>query len=233
MTAGSARRPFVGAVSLNPRGIDELRPRERATADMGGVRTSTLGAAPRPLALSSAQQVQFHALYRDHFDFVFRNLRRLGVPPGATDDALQEVYLVVLRRLPELREDSSPKAWLFAIAVRVASTFRRTQRRRGDVIPLLESVIDRAAPSPFELTARAEARRVLHAFLDTLSEGSRAIFIMSELEQMTAPEISHSLGMNVNTIYGRLAVARAELARVVASAARRDAGTKDGGGSHG
>jgi RNA polymerase sigma-70 factor (ECF subfamily) len=170
--------------------------------------------APQP---AQAQQVQwsgarrelFHALYRTHFDFVYRNLQRLGVPEATLEDALQDVYVVVLRRLDGFHEGTHPRAWLFAIAMRVASNYRRALQRRGPLVALRESVPDNGADL-FEGAVRANAARIVQAFLDRLDDDRRAVFVMAELEQMTAPEIAMALPANVNTVYGRLRTARGE-----------------------
>ena len=209
------------------------RARNQPRADMGPVGSSAAPPIGERVALSPMQHERFHALYREHFDFVFRNLRRLGVPAASIDDALQEVYLVVLRRIDDYREGSQARAWLFAIAVRVAGNYRRTQRRRGDVVPFVETAARSTAPGPFELTARVQASRVLHDFLGTLDDAKRAIFVMAELEQMTAPEIARALSMNLNTVYSRLQAARAEFARMVSALARKEGASPGTDGSHG
>ena len=55
---------------------------------------------------------------------------------------------------------------------------------------------------------RSEAARVLHAFLGSLDDDKRAVFVLAELEQMTAPEIAQALAVNVITVYSRLRTAR-------------------------
>ncbi len=160
--------------------------------------------------LTSAERERFHALYREQFDFVFRNLRRLGVPGAAVDDALQDVYLVALRRIGDFREGTHPRAWLFAIAMRVAGNYRRAQRRRGDVVTLAEERVDSAQPGPFDLTAQEQARRLLHEFLASLDDHRRAVFVLTELEQLSAPEIAQALAANLNTVYSWLRLARAD-----------------------
>ena len=220
MNAGSARRRLGQTVPLGAE--DALGSRNEPVPDMQGVRASTAASGPQRIELSAPHRERFHALYREHFDFVFRNLRRLGVPSGSVDDALQEVYLVVLRRIGDFDEGSSPRAWLFAITLRVAGNFRRTQRRRGDLVPLAEPTLESSAPSPFESAARSEAGRVLHDFLDTLGDAKRGVFVMAELEHMTAPVIAQALSLNVNTVYSRLQAARAEFQRMVSALGRKD-----------
>jgi RNA polymerase sigma-70 factor (ECF subfamily) len=174
----------------------------------GQVGLRAVPASAEPLSLTREEQQRFHTLYSEHFSFVFRNLRRLGVQPAATDDALQEVYLVVLRRLRDLQHSTHIKAWLFAIILRVASNQRRSMRRRGTAESLGEQSVASTQPGPFDLTARAQAAQFLHTFLSSLDDNRRAVFIMAELEQLTAPEIAEVLAANLNTVYSWLRTAR-------------------------
>ena len=165
----------------------------------------------RPLAVSADVRETaptFEALYEEHFDFVWRSLRRLGIPALTIDDAVQDVFLVVHRRLGEFEGRSSVKTWLFGIALRVASVHRRSAARRPTE-PLTEEPADAAtAPAAEALSEAREAARLVHQLLDCLEEDRRAVFVLSELEQMTAPEISTALGVNLNTVYSRLRLAR-------------------------
>src|SRR5882672_886762 len=181
----------------------------------------------RPLAVSAEvpeTPPTFEALYEEHFDFVWRSLRRLGIPAPSIDDAVQDVFLVVHRRLGEFEGRSSVKTWLFGIALRVASVHRRAAARRPTE-PLTEEPADAAAPPAAEALSEArEAARLVHQLLDCLDEDRRAVFVLSELEQMTAPEISMALGVNLNTVYSRLRLARRDFdAALARHRARRPA----------
>src|SRR5690606_24645884 len=83
--------------------------------------------APRSTVSGSPS---FPAVYQDQFEYAWACLRRLGVPPAAQEDALQELFLVVHRRLPEFAGRSSLKTWIFGVARRVAARHRRTEARR-------------------------------------------------------------------------------------------------------
>jgi len=149
----------------------------------------------------------FEDLYGQHFEFVWRNLRRMGVPAALVEDAAQDAFVVVHRRLADLRPEASAKAWLFSIVMRVAHDYRRSQRRK----PTMSHDMDTAtspARGPFEATAAAQAMRTLERFLGTLDDDKRMVFVLSELEEMSAPEMSEALGAGVNTIYSRLRIAR-------------------------
>lgn len=159
---------------------------------------------------SKASQA-FDELYRRYADFVWRSLSRLGVHESQIDDAVQDVFIVMHRRLGDLRSDTSPKAFCFAVAMRVAQAYRRSARRKG-ATPLDTSGLADLRSSPFDETARAQAERVLQGFLGALDSERRAVFLMAELEEMTAPEISQELRVNLSTVYTRLRAARQRFA---------------------
>jgi RNA polymerase sigma-70 factor (ECF subfamily) len=168
-----------------------------------------VSSSPRP-----PTPAEFDALYRAHVDFVWRSLRRLGVRDASLDDATQEVFLVVHRRFHEFRPGSSLKAWLFAIAQRTASDQRRWVRRKGNLLPLHEE-LPAGQSTPLDNAIARQASDLVLAFLAQLDEPRRVAFILSDLEQMTAPEIGSALGVNTNTVYYRIASARKAFAAYV------------------
>jgi RNA polymerase sigma-70 factor (ECF subfamily) len=164
----------------------------------------------------------FDEVYREWFDFVWRNLGRMGIPPAGLDDAAQDVFLVVFRRLADFEGRSTLKSWLFGIVVRVASQHRRTRRRRPEE-SLPADLVSPDSRDPHSATVRSRALQLVRELLDELDDDKRTVFILAELEQMTAPEIADALSINTNTVYSRLRAARR--AFDAALAAR---GTEDG-----
>jgi RNA polymerase sigma-70 factor (ECF subfamily) len=168
---------------------------------------------PRPLTLDG--------VYREHFKSVWRVLRRLGVPVSQVDDAAQDVFLVVHRKLDSFDGRAPLRSWILAIAVRVASDYRR-RALRARAHELGDTIAD-CAPTPAEQSEVQESIRLLHAVLAELDEAKRAVFVLSELEQLSVPEIAGVLEVNVNTVYSRLRASRrqfdAALARRRASRA--------------
>ena len=165
----------------------------------------------------------FETVYDAHFSFVWRSVRRLGIADGAVDDVVQDVFVIVHKRLDSFEERSSMKSWLFGIALHVVRDARRTLRRKPAQLggaarseSDVELVADRASQNPHESAAKSEAVRTLHAVLDAMDEGRREVFVLAELEQMTVPEIAAAVGANANTVYSRLRAARADFERAVA-----------------
>jgi RNA polymerase sigma-70 factor (ECF subfamily) len=171
---------------------------------------------------TAGEAADFPAVYEAHFDFVWRSLRRLGVPESAVDDAHQEVFLVAYRRLAEFQGRSAFRTWLFGIILNVVRRHRRSTKRDAHHDPLPDTVVDRDQPGPLESAAKYEAAKMLHSFLEGLDADKRAVFILAELEQMTAQEVAEATSTNVRTVYSRLRVARRQFEQAVARHRARD-----------
>jgi RNA polymerase sigma-70 factor (ECF subfamily) len=148
------------------------------------------------------------ALYRDYVQFVWRTVKRLGVEPAQLDDAVQEVFIVVHRQLGHYEPRTTPRAWLFSIARRVASNQRRARRRKVDVLPLHDPAAPASQDGPLRAAMNKERSDVVLEFLGTLPDELRDTFILCELEQMSAPEIALALSVTTSAVYARIRTAR-------------------------
>jgi RNA polymerase sigma-70 factor, ECF subfamily len=164
----------------------------------------------------------FDDVYRSELGFVWRSAKRLGLRDAALDDAVQEVFVVVHRRLADFEGRSSLRTWLFGITLRVVRDHRRAARRRDPGPPVDPDTLRAVGAGPAEQAEKAEAVRLLHALLDELDDERREVFVMAELEQMTMPEIAETLGINVNTAYARLRIARQEFEQALGRHRARD-----------
>jgi RNA polymerase sigma-70 factor (ECF subfamily) len=156
---------------------------------------------------------RFSELYEEHFEFVWRTARYLGAPHATLEDAVQDVFLVAYRRFADFEARSGARTWLFAITLRVISDHRRAQRRKNRLLDGVKSVLSESVLTPFEHAAGAEAGRTLLSALDSLTDDQRAVFVMADIEDMSAPEIAGVLNVNLNTVYSRLRNARLAMAR--------------------
>ncbi len=180
------------------------------------------GAATR--ARAEVRVRDFRALYDAHVDFVWRNLRRLGVRDADVEDRTQEVFVVAHRRFGEFEDRGhGARAWLFQILLRVASDARR-HRRRHPEDPDGGQTLGTACvdAGQHEAIVRRERLSRLDAALETIDVSRRAVLVMHEIEEMTAPEIADVLAIPINTVYSRLRVARAELEQALARSEERE-----------
>jgi RNA polymerase sigma-70 factor (ECF subfamily) len=165
----------------------------------------------------------FGRVYDENFEFVWRAARRLGAQPAVLDDVVQEVFLVVHRRLPEQDGSYPLRGWLYAIVVHVVRANRRKAYQRAIELPT-DGIDARAHPSapPDDGAARSEAIATLYEILDQLDDEKREVFVLAELEELTAPQIAAALEINVNTVYARLRAARQVFNEAVARHQARD-----------
>lgn len=168
----------------------------------------------------------FDDVYAEHVAFLFRAARGFGVPATAAEDVVQDVFIVVHRRLSEFDGSGSLRAWLLRILVNVVREHRRRFRRRGDhdALPDEDAVMDPSV-GPEERASLREAARLLEQILASMPDDQREVFVLSEIEGLPMPEIAEAEGINVNTAYSRLRLARAtyeaHVARIRAQNQRR------------
>jgi RNA polymerase sigma-70 factor (ECF subfamily) len=167
------------------------------------------GTQPGPVATEVAPpRVSLAEVYEGHFDFVWRSARRLGVHAPQLEDVVQEVFIVAHRRLAQFEGRASLKTWLFGITRHVVRDhFRSLRRKPVELLGQLEPADVHAADAETQVAAQQGAR-LLHALLAQLDSDKREVFILAELEQMSAPEIAQALDQNLNTVYARLRAAR-------------------------
>lgn len=185
---------------------------------MGGTPTprlrlvdASVEASPIVAANADGEQGSFAEAFQRHYAFVHRMLRTHGVDAALLDDAAQDVFIVVHRRWHDYDGRRAFRNWLLGIVRRVASGYRRAGRRlraRLERLPVPADVID--------LEQRYEQRQQLamvESFIQQLGQRHREVFVLAELEGLTAPEIAEIVGVGLNTVYSRLRVARERFAR--------------------
>jgi RNA polymerase sigma-70 factor (ECF subfamily) len=162
----------------------------------------------QPAAPVDAREVRLEALLRSEFRAVWRAVRRFGVPESSADDAAQEVFIILARKLEEI-DVGEERRFLFGVAVRVAANVRRTQAVRREHLD--SDVLGNTAsqlPASDALLDQKRMRELLDVALDSLPDDLRTAFVLFELEGFRAPEIAELLDIPVGTVASRLRRAR-------------------------
>jgi RNA polymerase sigma-70 factor (ECF subfamily) len=163
----------------------------------------------------AAEPLALHQVYEAHASFIWRSLKRLGVREADLEDITQEVFIVVHRKLSGFDGRSALKTWLFGIALRVASDYRRRAHvQREDIVSEVPEG-ETQADAPERIAAK-QARAVLDRILDGLDEEKRATFVLFELEQLPMAEVAELTQVPVQTAYARLYAARRIVEQAVA-----------------
>jgi RNA polymerase sigma-70 factor (ECF subfamily) len=152
-------------------------------------------------------------VYDDCFEFVWRTIRRLGVPAASVEDVVQDVFFTVHRRLSDFEGRSSIKTWVYSIVLHVVRHHRRAWLRKDvpcahDHETVIDELPDGQGRTPLQAAETGEKARLVDELLQALDDEKREVFVLAHLEQMTAPEIAEIIDENVNTVYSRLRAAK-------------------------
>lgn len=160
--------------------------------------------------------------FAEHHAFVRSRLRGLGVADPDLEDAAQDVFEVLVRRVADYDRRFPVQGWLAGIARRVARRYR--ERGHRVVLPFDEALSAAAGEldTPEATAAREQARRELAAFLEELEPERWEVFVLSEIEGLRGSEIAQELGLNQNTVYARLRSARTSFERRLARMRARE-----------
>ncbi len=177
------------------------------SAGSGGVAPAARGCRVR----SSAPK--FADIYSKYFSFVWSMVRYLGVEAAALDDVVQDIFVVIHGRLCTLQRPESLRSWIYGITRRVVSTHHRLQRsaRITGMQPFEPELTLTEQPTPEQLAEQSEEAKLLWSLVSTLDAPKREVFVLAELEEMSAPEIAALTKVPLNTVYSRLRVAHREL----------------------
>ena len=197
---------------------------------MGDARTLAGRGNMRPLLRAPADpedpptDLSFDEVYRRHAKRVALWIRRLGGPRIDVDEALQEVFMAVSRRLTEFRGEAKLTTWLFRVTTRVIANHRRAARRRRFWTGVMGRRLDdhpSNQPTPGEALEEREAAERFYRVLDQLPDHYRQVLVLFELEEMSTDDIARFLDRPPATIRVWLHRARAQFTERWQSAQRR------------
>lgn len=173
-----------------------------------------LGTTPVVSTVPHTAPPAFEALYEAEFAYVWHSLRRLGIAPRDLEDLAQETFVTAYGALASYDPARPLRPWLFGIAYRVASNFRRRAHHTREVSDVAADA-PHEAPGVDEAIGDAQDRQLVHAAVQAIEEARRPVFVMHELHGHSVPDIADALGLPLNTAYSRLRLARGEFAQAV------------------
>jgi RNA polymerase sigma-70 factor (ECF subfamily) len=158
--------------------------------------------------------IDFRALVERELSYVWNTLRRLGVRYDDLKDQTQEVFFTVHTLRADYDATRPMRPWLFGIAYRVASRYRSLARNTRELLVEPADVADTRRGAEGDLLARERQRMVLTA-IESIDLPRRAVFIMSEIDELPMPQVAEAMAIPLNTAYSRLRLARKEFAAAV------------------
>ena len=160
------------------------------------------------ISQAATRGLSIDSLVAQHYGFIWRVLRGLGLSPTDAEDATQQVFMIAARKLDEIDPDRA-RSFIYGAALRVANNARRGLRRRREVLG--DAPSDETEPEsrgPEKMAELVRARQLLARVLDQMPEQHRRMIVLAEIEQLAVPEIAVLEGVPVGTAASRLRVAR-------------------------
>ncbi len=165
-----------------------------------------------PLPAKSAREcadseTRLTSLFNEHFDFVWRMIRRLGLSEADADDAAQRVFITASTKLESVAR-SKERNFLYGVALGIVANAKRSLARRREVADDLLASTASPAPSPHDQLALEQAWDLLDELLDTLPDRLRRVLVLAEIEQLEVAEVAAFEQIPVGTAASRLRKAR-------------------------
>jgi RNA polymerase sigma-70 factor (ECF subfamily) len=153
----------------------------------------------------------FRDIFEKELSFIWNSLRRFGVADRDLEDVAHDVFVVVDRRLGEYDAARPIRPWLFAIAFRCASDYRRRASHRHEM--LVEGQVEPQDPGARadELLIESQEKNLARRALLSVPEERRAVVILHDFEGVTMQDVAAAFGVPLKTAYSRLRVGREEL----------------------
>ncbi len=163
--------------------------------------------------VSGRDSAALAALVRRHGPMVWGVCRRVLRDHHDAEDAFQATFLVLVRKAASITSRELVANWLYGVAHQTAMKARATAaRRQGRERPLTEA----PEPEGVRREPRDDLRPLLDQELSRLPDRYRLPIVLCDLQGKTRKEVARQLGCPEGTVAGRLARARALLAKRLA-----------------
>lgn len=166
----------------------------------------------------------FEMLVRRYQRGIFQLAYRMLFDRGEAEDVVQDTMVLAWRRLPTLVDPASFRGWLYQVATRRCLSLLRTRARRqtdpaehDDLERVNRPAHPEQASDPASMAVDAARYRGLEHALKNLNEEQRACWVLREMHEFSYEEIADIVRLPVSTVRGRIARARQNLAKGMAT----------------
>jgi len=156
------------------------------------------------LRAQAGDREAFDRLFRLLQEPLYRYIFSLVGARAPAEDVLQEVFILIYRKIRWLREPELLRPWVYRIATREAFKHLKRERRWADKAEDESVLLDLPAPTRDEL-APEMIDQLVAQLVEKLSPASRAVIVLHYLHEMPLAEIAEVMGVAVGTVKSRLA----------------------------
>lgn len=156
----------------------------------------------------------FGWIFEQHHLFVYKFIYAMLGEHSLAEELTQETFLGAFKTIRSLRNDSTLRTWLCAIAKNIVYTSFRRNKKEGwksdDEIENLH-LADRKNPSPDKQILNKELNKVILSALGKLGEDKRIVFILKEMQDLSYQEMSEITGSSISKLKTDLFRAKIEM----------------------
>ena len=174
---------------------------------------------------TEAQKFDVAGIYREHADFVWRCIRRMGISDTDTGDLVHDVFVIVHQKLDSFEGRSDVKTWLYAIAQNLVWNERRKQSNRKRLWQRFVNGHQTEAEANIDLDGNVYHTQLAKAAdiaLNTLDDPFRGLMMLVDFEGVSIREAGAAYNMSKDAAWGALRVARKRFSAALPSELRRD-----------
>ena len=133
-------------------------------------------------------------------------------------DVVQETMVTIWQKLKNIKSAEVYKTWIYKIVINKCYDKLRHKKRSREFVAdekTWQILSERISQMPSSQMENDETAKIIGMLTDKLSPKQKAIFILSEIEEMTSDEINEVTGISKTVIKANLYHARKSISAMI------------------
>lgn len=162
---------------------------------------------------AEGDMASFEAIYRSYSGFIYNVILRILQNEVDAQEVVQDVFMIIYRKLSGFKFDSSLKTWMYRIAVNQSLNYvkKRLKEMKGKVEFDEKFMGETTFGVEDTVIYKSEQNSKIMQLLDKLNLDQKACVVLRNMEGLSYQEIAETLKVNINTVRSRLKRAREKL----------------------
>lgn len=173
------------------------------------------------LYVSTTDELLFDEIVNRYSNCIYATALRITRNHHDSEEVLQEVLLLLAKKMDTFRSDSKFSTWLYRVTLNTCYSRFRTESKHTKDISLDDYApydkngslggkvkLKEWSNNPYLILYRKEALEIVENAIADLPEKYRVVIILKDIEQLSQDEISDILGISVGAVKSRLHRAR-------------------------
>jgi RNA polymerase sigma-70 factor (ECF subfamily) len=150
--------------------------------------------------------------------FTFSVALRILGDEDESEDIVQETMITLWKTMSKIKSDDSFMTWMYRIVVNKCYDQMRRRKRKPEIIvdeKTWSAISNRVAENPSTVFENKEMSHLINLLSEKLSPKQKAVFVLSDLEEMSCEEVSLITGMSRTNVKANLHYARKRIGEMI------------------